>query len=152
MLWAQDSLLLQIQLLPYRPPGLPEKGLLSDDSIFSRQLCNLACHNLVGCRGIISQQECIHQRTLNCNITPNISSILQWLFHGGRTEAAQQYEYTLRNMRTFCMTSTSPNWMLWLARGVLIVKLFKQVIRDLEPWPRDLERYRDMSLSCHSKA
>ena len=26
-----------------------------------------------------------------CNITPNISSILQWLFHGGRTEAARQY-------------------------------------------------------------
>ena len=39
----------------------------------------------------ISRQECIHQTTLNCNITPNISSILQRLFHGGRTEAARQH-------------------------------------------------------------
>ena len=39
----------------------------------------------------ISRRECIHQTTLNCNITPNISSILQRLFHGGRTEAARQH-------------------------------------------------------------
>ena len=39
----------------------------------------------------ISQRECIHQTTLNCNNTPNISSILQRLFHGGRTEAARQH-------------------------------------------------------------
>ena len=39
----------------------------------------------------ISRRECIHQTTLNCNITPNISSILQRLFHGGITEAARQH-------------------------------------------------------------
>ena len=39
----------------------------------------------------ISRRERIHQTTLNCNITPNISSILQRLFHGGRTEAARQH-------------------------------------------------------------
>ena len=36
--------------------------------------------------------ERIHQTTLNCNITPNISSILQRLFHGGITEAARQHD------------------------------------------------------------
>ena len=40
----------------------------------------------------ISRRERIHQTTLNCNITPNISSILQRLFHGGRTEAARQHD------------------------------------------------------------
>ena len=39
----------------------------------------------------ISRRECIHQTTLNCNITPSISSILQRLFHGGKTEAARQH-------------------------------------------------------------
>ena len=39
----------------------------------------------------ISRRERIHQTTLNCNITPNISSILQRLFHGGITEAARQH-------------------------------------------------------------
>ena len=39
----------------------------------------------------ISRRERIHQTTLNCNITPNISSILQRLFHGGRMEAARQH-------------------------------------------------------------
>ena len=40
----------------------------------------------------ISRRERIHQTTLNCNLTPNISSILQRLFHGGRTEAARQHD------------------------------------------------------------
>ena len=39
----------------------------------------------------MSRPERIHQTTFNCNITPNISSILQRLFHGGRTEAARQH-------------------------------------------------------------
>ena len=58
---------------------------------FPRQLYNLACRNLIECWGIISRLECVHRRTLNCNITPNISSILQGPFYGGRTEAARQY-------------------------------------------------------------
>ena len=47
----------------------------------------------------ISRRECIHQTTLNCNITPNISSILQRLFHGGRTEAARQHGVLHRETR-----------------------------------------------------
>ena len=39
----------------------------------------------------ISRRERIHQTTLNCNITPNISSILQRLFPGGIKEAARQH-------------------------------------------------------------
>ena len=39
----------------------------------------------------ISRRERIHQTTLNCNITPNISSILQRLFPGGITEAVRQH-------------------------------------------------------------
>ena len=90
-LQAQDSLRLRIQLLPYRPPGLSGKDYFRTTVFFSRQLCNLACCYLIGWSGTISRRECIHQTTLNCNITPNISSILQRLFHGGRTEAAQQH-------------------------------------------------------------
>ena len=54
----------------------------------------------------ISRRECIHQTTLNCNITPNISSILQRLFHGGRTEAARQHGTQL----------VRPRWMHAYAR------------------------------------
>ena len=58
----------------------------------------------------VSPRECIHQTTLNCNITPNISSILQRLFHGGRTEAARQHaggDSNFTNMRSFRVTSFS---------------------------------------------
>ena len=77
---VRDSPLLRIQSLQYRLQGLLGKGLLSNDSTFSRQLCNLVCRNLIGWWAIISRRECIHRTTLNCNITRNISSILQWRF------------------------------------------------------------------------
>ena len=73
MLRTRNSPLLWIQSLPYWPPGPTEKELLSDDSIFSRQLRNLTCRNLIGWWGTISRLECIHRTTLNCNTTPNIS-------------------------------------------------------------------------------
>ena len=72
--------ILWIQSLLYWLHWLLGKGLLSNDSTFWRQICNLVCHNLIGWWGTISWWECIHQTTLKCNITPNISSILQWHF------------------------------------------------------------------------
>ena len=88
---AQDWSRLRIQSLLYRSQGPLGKDYFRTTIFFSRQLCNLACRYLIGMVITISRRECIHQTTLNCNITPNISSILQRLFHGERTEAARQH-------------------------------------------------------------
>ena len=69
------------------------KGTTLGGQYFFPQLCNLACRYLIGWGDTTSWRECIHQTTLNCNVTPNISSILQRLFHGGRTEAARQHAF-----------------------------------------------------------
>ena len=57
--------------------GCRERDYFQDASTFFCQLCNLACSHLIAWWGTSSRREYIHQRTLNCNITPNISSILQ---------------------------------------------------------------------------
>ena len=92
---AQDWSRLRIQSLPYRSQGPLGRTTLGRRYFFPPTL--YPCLPLSDWMGsTISRRERIHQTTLNCNITPNISSILQRLFHGGITEAARQHAPPLR--------------------------------------------------------
>ena len=88
---AQDWSRLRTQSLLYRSQGPLGRTTLGRRYFFPPTLypCLPLSDWMVS---TISRRERIHQTTLNCNITPNISSILQRLFHGGITEAARQHE------------------------------------------------------------
>ena len=88
---AQDSSRLRIQSLPYRPPGLPGKDYFRTTVFFPANFVTLLAVVWLDGEALFLGGN-VYQTTLNCNITPNISSILQRLFHGGRTEAARQHD------------------------------------------------------------
>ena len=120
---ARGSPLLQIGSWPCRPQGLLGRGLLLEDSLLSRQLCNLVCRDLTGWWDIISWWDYIHRTTLKYNIRPtqNISSIILWLWRFAEPER-----------KLHC--STTNLWILFVMRkddSILLSFAFSHMIEQL---------------------
>ena len=109
---AQDWSRLRIQSLLYRSHGPLGKDYFRTTIFFPANFVTLLAVIHDWMVSTISRRERIHQTTLNCNITSNISSILQRLFHGGRTEAARQHGAQ-------CVSISEANlpWIPWYADG-----------------------------------